>query len=72
MGIETVATIVDEIAGKAKEELLLNTDLFIMTSRLEGHPMGLIEALAYGVPCLVSRGTNMYDEVLSSNAGWVC
>lgn len=71
-GIEKVATIVDEISGKEKENLLLSTDLFIMTSRLEGHPMGLIEALAYGVPCLVSRGTNMYDEVLTSGAGWVC
>lgn len=67
-----VATIVDEISGKEKERLLLNTDLFIMTSRLEGHPMGLIEALAYGVPCLISRGTNMYDEVKNSCAGWVC
>lgn len=70
--IGSVATIIDEISGKAKEDLLLNTDLFVMTSRLEGHPMGLIEALAYGVPCFVSRGTNMYEEVLSSGAGWVC
>ena len=43
-----------------------------MTSRFEGHPMGLIEALSYGLPVLVSRGTNMMDEVQEADAGWIC
>ena len=34
--------------------------------------MGLIEALAYGLPVIASRGTNMYDEIRNFNAGWVC
>ena len=33
--------------------------------------MGLIEALSYGVPALITRGANMYDEILESKAGWV-
>lgn len=53
-----------------KEKVLLETDFFIMTSRFEGHPMGLIEALSYGIPCLVTRGTNMYDEIAETKAGW--
>ncbi|MBQ3608755.1 MAG: glycosyltransferase [Bacteroidaceae bacterium] len=60
------------VNGKEKEDVLLSSDLFIMTSRFEGHPMGLIEALAYGVPVIASRGTNMYDEIQASDSGWVC
>ena len=60
------------VVGKEKEAALLSGDVFVMTSRFEGHPMGLIEALAYGLPCLVSDGTNMADYVAGYNAGWIC
>ena len=61
-----------EIGGKEKENVILDADVFVMTSRFEGHPMGLIEALSYGLPVLVSRGTNMMDEVQEADAGWIC
>ena len=67
-----IVAIHDEVGGREKEEVLLNSDLFIMTSRFEGHPMGLIEALAYGIPCIVTPGTNMAEEIKINNAGWVC
>ncbi|MEK5427756.1 glycosyltransferase [Cytobacillus sp. FSL R7-0680] len=53
-----------------KEEILLNSDFFILTSRFEGHPMGLIEALSFGLPCLITEGTNMADDVKQADAGW--
>lgn len=61
----------DEIYHEEKEKILLNCDFFILTSRFEGHPMGLIEALSYGIPCLVTYGTNMSEEVKNYDAGWV-
>lgn len=61
-----------EIAGKAKENAILDSDVFILPSRFEGHPMGLVEALAYGLPCVVSRGTNMREEIEAADAGWTC
>lgn len=62
----------DTVFEKEKEEILLNSDVFVMTSRFEGLPMGLLEAMAYSLPCLVTRGTNMADKVSKYNAGWTC
>lgn len=71
-GITEIASVNDEISGKEKEQAILDSDLFIMTSRFEGHPMGLIEVLAYGLPCIVTPGTNMLEEVKYADAGWGC
>jgi len=58
------------VFGEEKATVLQQADAFIMTSRFEGHPMGLIEALAYGLPCIATTGTNMRQEIDQYNAGW--
>lgn len=70
--ISDIAAIHDEVSGIKKEQVLMGADVFMMASRFEGHPMGLIEALAYGLPCMVTPGTNMLEEIRESNAGWTC
>lgn len=70
-GIEDYASFYGGIYGDAKIERLLKSDVFILTSRYEGMPMGLLEALSYGIPCLVTPGTNMSREIKEANAGWV-
>lgn len=69
--LDKIVTVKDGVYGIAKEKVLLNSDFFILTSRFEGHPMGLIEALSYGVPCIVTEGSNMANEIKKHNAGWV-
>ena len=58
------------VFGEDKRSVFLNSDVFIMTSRFEGHPMGLIEALSYGLPCLATQGTYLANEILNHEAGW--
>lgn len=58
------------VSGTAKAELLKQSDGFLHTSRFEGLPMAVLEALAHGVPCLLTPGSNMADEVAGFSAGW--
>ena len=58
------------VFGDEKKKIILKSDVFVLTSRFEGMPMGLIEALSYGIPCVVTKGTNMAKEINTCNAGW--
>lgn len=58
------------ISGKEKETELLNSDIFIQTSRFEGMPLGILEALSYGIPCLVTEGTTLGEAIEDVDAGW--
>jgi glycosyltransferase involved in cell wall biosynthesis len=68
--IQDIVRLEEPVFGDAKYQILRNADLFLHTSRFEGHPMGVLEALSYGVPCLLTPGTNMATEVWQSGAGW--
>lgn len=69
-GIEDLLTFNDSVFKDEKKKVLLDTDVFVMTSRFEGLPMGMIEALAYGLPCIATVGTNLSDEIARYDAGW--
>ena len=66
-----MVTLHPAVFGEEKEAILLGSDVFIQTSRFEGMPMGILEALAYGLPCLVTIGTTLGDFIGHYNAGWV-
>lgn len=65
-----LVTLNPAVFGADKEKILLESDVFIQTSRFEGMPMGILEALGYGLPCLVTDGTTLGKYVENNNAGW--
>jgi len=58
--------------GDEKWRLLLACDVFVHTSRFEGMPMAVIEAMAFGKPCIVTPGSNMQAVISECNGGWLC
>lgn len=69
--VEDIITLSHEVTGTEKENILSDTDVFIQTSRTEGMPLGIIEALSYGIPVLITEGTALGDYVRNADAGWV-
>jgi len=57
--------------GEEKLRYFLACDVFVHTSRFEGMPMAVLEAMALGRPCLVTPGTNVADIVREAG-GWEC
>lgn len=53
-----------------KDRQLKNTDIFILTSRFEGQPIGVLEAISKGIPVLVTEGTNISEDVEIYNCGF--
>jgi|GEM_PF-2279607 glycosyltransferase involved in cell wall biosynthesis len=51
----------------------INTyDIFVHTSRFEGLPNSVLEAMTLGKPCLVTQGTNMCEIMKLNKCGWGC
>jgi len=58
------------VYGDIKNKVLTNADIFILTSRYEGMPMGVLEAWTYGIPCILTEGTNMVKEQSDTDCYW--
>jgi glycosyltransferase involved in cell wall biosynthesis len=71
LGLREIITIGGPLQGSAKAAVFRETDVFLHTSRFEGHPMVVLEALSYGIPCLLTPATGMAEKVAAAGAGWM-
>lgn len=59
-----------ELGGDAKAGALSAASIFALISESEGLPNAVLEALAHGIPCIVSRFCNV-DQITGANAGFI-
>ncbi len=66
-----MVTFLGPVFGQDKEELLRSASVFVHTSRWEGMPFAVLEALSEGSPVLLTPATNLGEFVERSGAGAV-
>ena len=59
------------LQGARKREVLESASAFVLPSYSENFGIAVAEALAAGLPCLVSRGVAISDEIEKAGAGVV-
>jgi glycosyltransferase involved in cell wall biosynthesis len=57
--------------GHHKAEILANATAFVLPSFSENFGIAAVEALAAGLPCIVSREVAVHEEIMKANAGVV-
>jgi glycosyltransferase involved in cell wall biosynthesis len=59
------------VEGEQKEALLRDASLFALPSHHENFGLSVLEAMARGVPVLVSPHVNLAPEIAAADAGWI-
>lgn len=66
-----VAELCGPVYGEEKTKAYVNGNIFILTSRYEGLPVTILEALSFGLPCVVTPYTNVAALITNKHAGWI-
>lgn len=54
------------------KDLLVSADIFLFTTKQEGLPRSMMEAMASGLPCIASRIRGNTDLLDGTNGGFLC
>ena len=68
-GVSRIIVMNEAAYGENKARILRCAYAFVQPSRFEGQPMGVLEALSYGLPCIVTEGTSFAEYVNKNKCG---
>lgn len=71
-GVGDIVSLGGALTGEDKKRELLSADCFVHTSRFEALGMAILEALGCGLPCVVTEGTALAEDIKNYDAGWTC
>ncbi|MEY2538757.1 MAG: hypothetical protein QOG67_2497 [Verrucomicrobiota bacterium] len=71
VGVEPNVIFTGMLTGEMKQSALVNADALILPSHQENFGMAVVEALAVGVPVLISNRINIWREIETDQAGYV-
>jgi len=60
------------LRGELKWGAFRQAELFVLPSHQENFGIAVVEALACGVPVVVSTSVNIWREIVQDRAGWAC
>lgn len=64
-------TITGFVTGEAKAALLRSADLFVLPSYYENFGIAVAEAMAAGIPVVISDQVHIWPEIEQAEAGWI-
>lgn len=66
------STFLGKIDGKELPGILKHYSAFLLTSRFEGHPKALIEAMSSGLPCICTNAPGIREVIEDGVTGLLC
>ena len=69
LGVDSQVKFVGWVQGKQKEKLFQESSIYCLASEGEGFPMGILDAWAYGIPCVMTPVGGIPDLVEDGKNG---
>jgi glycosyltransferase involved in cell wall biosynthesis len=66
-----IVSFIGWVSGDEKRDVLRKASLLVLPSRQENFGLCALEALAQGVPVVVSSDVNLANEIADAGAGWI-